>query len=93
MSCTRSGWPARCGADYLAPHFRLVGLGVLHRAAAAGLPCLVWTVNSPELIRRHAADPRVAAIITDVAPQAVSIVGGGGTRGERASRPGRPARC
>jgi glycerophosphoryl diester phosphodiesterase len=67
-------------ADYLAPHFRLAGLGVLHRAAAAGLPCLVWTVNSPALIRRYAADPRVAAIITDVAPQAVEIVRGAGTR-------------
>jgi glycerophosphoryl diester phosphodiesterase len=67
-------------ADYLAPHFRLAGLGVLKRAAAAGLPCLVWTVNSPVLIRRYAADPRVAAIITDVAPQAVAIVRGTGDR-------------
>jgi glycerophosphoryl diester phosphodiesterase len=71
------------GADYLAPHFRLAGLGVLRRAAAAGLPCLVWTVNSPALIRRLAGDPRVAAIITDVAPQAVSIVAG--TRAGRAA--------
>lgn len=62
-------------ADYLAPHYRLAALGVLRRAAAAGLPCLLWTVNSPGLIRRYAADPRVAAIITDVAPQALSIVG------------------
>lgn len=63
-------------ADYLAPHYRLAALGVLRRAAAAGLPCLLWTVNSPELIRRYAADPRVAAIITDVAALAVSIVAG-----------------
>jgi glycerophosphoryl diester phosphodiesterase len=68
------------GADYLAPHFRLAGLGVLRRAAAAGLPCLVWTVNSPALIRRYAGDPRVAAIITDIAPQAVGIVRGAGAR-------------
>jgi glycerophosphoryl diester phosphodiesterase len=61
-------------ADYLAPHYRLAALGVLRRAAAAGLPCLLWTVNSPALIRRYAGDPRVAAIITDVAAQAVSIV-------------------
>ncbi|HEY7276483.1 MAG TPA: glycerophosphodiester phosphodiesterase [Trebonia sp.] len=65
-------------ADYLAPHYRLASLGVLRRAAAAGLPCLLWTVNSPVLIRRYAADPRVAAIITDVAAQAVSIVAGAG---------------
>jgi glycerophosphoryl diester phosphodiesterase len=67
----------RVRADYLAPHYRLAALGVLRRAAAAGLPCLLWTVNSPALIRRYAADPRVAAIITDVAAQAVSIVAGG----------------
>jgi glycerophosphoryl diester phosphodiesterase len=63
-------------ADYLAPHYRLAALGVLRRAAAAGLPCLLWTVNSPDLIRRYAGDERVAAIITDVAAQAVAIVAG-----------------
>ncbi|MGH3291713.1 MAG: glycerophosphodiester phosphodiesterase [Trebonia sp.] len=66
----------RVRADYLAPHYQLATLGVLRRAAAAGLPCLLWTVNSPALIRRYAADPRVAVIITDVAAQAVSIVAG-----------------
>ena len=66
----------RVRADYLAPHYRLAALGVLRRAAAAGLPCLLWTVNSPELIRRYATDPRVTAIITDVAAQAVAIVAG-----------------
>ena len=70
------GLAQRVKADYLAPHYRLAGLGVLRRAAAAGLPCLVWTVNSPALIRRYATDPRVAAIITDVAAQAVAIVAG-----------------
>jgi glycerophosphoryl diester phosphodiesterase len=63
-------------ADYLAPHYRLAALGVVRRAAAAGLPCLLWTVNSPDLIRKYASDERVAAIITDVAAQAVSIVSG-----------------
>jgi glycerophosphoryl diester phosphodiesterase len=63
----------RVRADYLAPHYRLAALGVLRRAAAAGLPCLLWTVNSPALIRKYAADPRVAAIITDVAARAVAI--------------------
>jgi glycerophosphoryl diester phosphodiesterase len=70
------GLARRVRADYLAPHYRLAALGVMRRAAAAGLPCLVWTVNSPALIRKYAADPRVAAIITDVAAQAVSIVAG-----------------
>jgi glycerophosphoryl diester phosphodiesterase len=68
----------RVRADYLAPHYRLAGLGVLRRAAAAGLPCLVWTVNSPALIRKYAADPRVAAIITDVAAEAVAIMASAG---------------
>jgi glycerophosphoryl diester phosphodiesterase len=64
----------RVRADYLAPHYRLATLGVVRRAAAAGLRSLLWTVNSPALIRRYAADSRIAAIITDLAPQAVSIV-------------------
>jgi glycerophosphoryl diester phosphodiesterase len=70
------GLARRVRADYLAPHYRLAELGVVRRAAAAGLPCLLWTVNSPALIRRYAADPRIAAIITDVAAQAVTIVAG-----------------
>ena len=78
------GLAKQVGADYLAPHYRLAALGVLRRAAAAGLPCLLWTVNSPSLIRKYAADPRVAAIITDVAAQAVSIVAGA-TAGASAS--------
>jgi glycerophosphoryl diester phosphodiesterase len=61
-------------ADYLAPHYLLAGFGVLRRAAAAGLPCLLWTVNDPALIARYAADDRVAAIITDEAAKAVDIV-------------------
>jgi glycerophosphoryl diester phosphodiesterase len=65
-------------ADYLAPNYRFAALGMVRRAAAAGLPCLLWTVNSPALIRRYAADERIAAIITDVAAQAVSIVASAG---------------
>jgi glycerophosphoryl diester phosphodiesterase len=68
------GLARRVRADYLAPHYRLAQLGVLGRAAAAGLPCLLWTVNSPALIRKFAADSRVAAIITDVAAEAIAIV-------------------
>jgi len=60
-------------ADYLAPHYRLAQFGVVRRAAAAGLPCLVWTVNDPRLIRKYLADPRIAAVITDVAARAVAI--------------------
>jgi glycerophosphoryl diester phosphodiesterase len=61
-------------ADYLAPHYSLAQYGTVGRAAAAGLPCLLWTVNSDSDIRAFAADPRVAAIITDHAQRALAIV-------------------
>ena len=44
-------------ADYLAPHYKLAKFGVVGRAAAAGLPCLLWTVNADPDIRAFAADP------------------------------------
>jgi glycerophosphoryl diester phosphodiesterase len=70
------GLARKVRADYLAPHYRLAGLGVLRRAAAAGIQCLVWTVNDPALIRKYAADTRIAAIITDEAARALAIVKG-----------------
>jgi glycerophosphoryl diester phosphodiesterase len=68
------GLARKVRADYLAPHFRLARFGVVRRAAAAGLPCLLWTVNADADIRRFAADSRVAAIITDEAAKALAIV-------------------
>jgi glycerophosphoryl diester phosphodiesterase len=68
------GLARRVRADYLAPHFRLARFGVVRRAAAAGLPCLLWTVNDDADIREFAADPRVAAIITDEVAKALAIV-------------------
>jgi len=38
------------------------------------MQCLVWTVNSDDLIRKFASDPRVKAIITDQAEKALNIV-------------------
>jgi glycerophosphoryl diester phosphodiesterase len=61
-------------ADYLAPHYRLAKFGTVSRAAAAGLPCLLWTVNADPDIRAFASDPRVAVIITDHAERALAIV-------------------
>jgi glycerophosphoryl diester phosphodiesterase len=63
-------------ADYLAPYYKLASYGVVARAASAGLPCLLWTVNEDADITRFASDPRVAAIITDRATRALAIVGG-----------------
>jgi glycerophosphoryl diester phosphodiesterase len=68
------GLARRVRADYLAPHYKLTRFGILSRAASAGLPCLLWTVNEAADITRFAGDPRVAAIITDRAESALAIV-------------------
>ena len=70
------GLARKVRADYLAPHYTLDRFGTVDRAAAAGLPSLLWTVNSDADIRAFAADPRVAAIITDHAARALAIVAG-----------------
>jgi len=64
-------------ADYLAPNYKLARYGVVARAAAAGLPCLLWTVNDAAEIARFASDQRIAAIITDKAAAALKIVSAG----------------
>ena len=70
------GLARKVRADYLAPHYTLDRFGTVDRAAAAGLPSLLWTVNADSDIRAFAADPRVAAIITDHAARALAIVAG-----------------
>ncbi len=72
-----------CRADYVAPHHALARLGTLARAAAAGLPALVWTVNRTELIRELLGDPRVAGIITNVPARAIEL--------RRQGEPGSPS--
>jgi glycerophosphoryl diester phosphodiesterase len=52
-------------ADFLAPHARLARAGLLAWAANRGLDSYVWTVNDRRVLRTLAADPRVAALITD----------------------------
>jgi glycerophosphoryl diester phosphodiesterase len=59
---------ATARADVLVIHDRLVDTGVLRRVR---VPCLVWTVNAPERLARHLADPRVAGVITDVPQEAL----------------------
>lgn len=54
-----------CGADFVAPHHTLARLGVLARAAAVGMPALVWTVNRRDQLRALLRDERVAGVITD----------------------------
>ncbi len=62
-----------CRADYVAPHHALIRLGTLARAAAAGLPALVWTVDRSERIRELVNDPRVEGIITNVPARALEL--------------------
>jgi glycerophosphoryl diester phosphodiesterase len=76
-------WMKRAGADFILPHQLLVPLrggsksrpvrpGLATRAAARGVPLVVWTVNGPERLQRYLADPRIAGVITDVPRLAVS---------------------
>ena len=78
----------RCGADFIAPHQLLVGLRphsarrrsaspLLDTAAEARLPVAVWTVNGRQRLRHFLAEPRVAAIITDLPAVAVELRGAG----------------
>jgi glycerophosphoryl diester phosphodiesterase len=62
-----------CGADFVAPEVRLAQLSVLRRAAAAGLPALVWTVNDDARIAALLRDPRVAGVITDAPERALRL--------------------
>jgi glycerophosphoryl diester phosphodiesterase len=55
----------RCGANALAVNYQIARLGVLAWAAREGLPVLVWTLNTAELIRRAQRDERVWAYTTD----------------------------
>jgi glycerophosphoryl diester phosphodiesterase len=68
-----TGRAARCEADLIAMHFQLAALGALRRAGEAGYPVFVWTVNHDAQLRRLLADPRVAAIITDVPERALAL--------------------
>ena len=54
-----------CGADFLAPHYRLLATGIARRAKRRGIGLLVWTVNDPRLAERYLADPQVLGVITD----------------------------
>jgi glycerophosphoryl diester phosphodiesterase len=67
-------WAERCGADYLVVHQLIAparvsprrgGAGILAEAARRGYPVIVWTVNSPQRLRRYLWAPAVAGIITD----------------------------
>ena len=62
-----------CRADYLVLHYFWIKLGMLQLAAKAGLPCLVWATNNPQVIHRQLSDPRIIGLITDVPEQAIAV--------------------
>jgi glycerophosphoryl diester phosphodiesterase len=62
-----------CGADFVAPEVRLAQLSVLRRAASAGFPTLVWTVNDDVRIGALLDDERVAGVITDAPARAMQL--------------------
>ena len=54
-----------CGADCLCLHHRLADTAALSRAAGAGTPCVIWTVNGPRALDRYLGHPAVEGVITD----------------------------
>ena len=62
-----------CRADFIALHFTLARLGALSRAAAAGYPAIVWTVNDARGLREFLRDRRVTGVITDLPERALRV--------------------
>lgn len=54
----------RTGADFIAPHWRLMRLGIIKRAGRRGLPSVVWTVDKARVAER-AVRLGASAIITN----------------------------
>jgi glycerophosphoryl diester phosphodiesterase len=52
-------------ADTLGLHRRLADATALTKAAAAGVRCVVWTVNAPRALDRYLGHPAVEGVITD----------------------------
>jgi glycerophosphoryl diester phosphodiesterase len=52
-------------ADCLGLHRRLADATALSKAAAAGVPCVVWTVNAPRAMDRYLGHSAVEGVVTD----------------------------
>jgi glycerophosphoryl diester phosphodiesterase len=52
-------------ADCLVLHRRLADAAALSKAAAAGVPCVIWTVNGPRALDRYLGHAAVEGVITD----------------------------
>ena len=64
----------RCGADFIAVHYRLARLGVLRQSAHRNIPAFVWTVNDEDALATLLRNDRVTTVVTDVPERAISIV-------------------
>jgi glycerophosphoryl diester phosphodiesterase len=53
------------GADFLAPSHYFDLVAIRARAAARGIPLLLWTVNEPEKLEAALADRRLLGVVTD----------------------------
>jgi glycerophosphoryl diester phosphodiesterase len=52
-------------ADCLGLHRRLADATALSAAAAAGIPCVIWTVNAPRALDRYLNHAAVEGVVTD----------------------------
>jgi glycerophosphoryl diester phosphodiesterase len=52
-------------ADCLGLHRRLADTTALANAAAAGIPCVIWTVNAPRAMDRYLGHAAVEGVVTD----------------------------
>jgi glycerophosphoryl diester phosphodiesterase len=53
-------------ADCLVLHRRLATVTALEQAAAAGVPCVIWTVNTPRALDRYLGHTAVEGVVTDL---------------------------
>lgn len=56
---------AATSADCLILHRRLADAAALAKAQAAGVPCVIWTVNTPRALDRYLSHATVEGVITD----------------------------
>jgi glycerophosphoryl diester phosphodiesterase len=76
----------KTGADFVAPHFRLLRFGFLWRMKLLNTEVFVWTVNEERRLMKLLKSKYIAAVITDRPELALAIV----DRLDRSKLPTRP---
>lgn len=69
------------GADFVAPHWRRIGLDALPTRVEEDLPLWVWTVNDRGALKTYLSERSVEAVITDRVELALALRGGSSSRG------------